>query len=193
MQAGKQSLSPAGETWSPLAETASGKGSAATQSKPCGGVLRCGGREPAFAGSQTQARIAEDVAQQTARRIGTMAILTAFTVVGMAILQHALEPEMAAAQQTPLYRLSALFLVLAAAALAVLHRAELVDPERLLDLGLVLEISGALAIALMENSLPWENSAVHGSTVIAAWIAICIVVIPNRPWKSVTAAIISAA
>jgi eukaryotic-like serine/threonine-protein kinase len=160
---------------------------------PAGGVLRCGGHRVTASGSQTQARIADEVAREAARRIGTIAILTSLTVVASAILRHALEPEMALAQQTLLYRLSALFLVLAGAGLAALQRAKLVSAQDLLDLGLVFEIAGAGALALMENSARLTNSAFHGTTIVAAWIAICVVVIPNRPWKSITAALLSAA
>src|SRR4030095_4820191 len=145
------------------------------------------------AGSRTRARIADDVAQQGARRIGTIAILTAVTVAGAVILEHALQPEMAAAQQNPLFRLSALFLVLAGASLAVLQRAELVGAQDLLDLGLVFEVAGSCALALMENAAPWPNSPIHGSTIVVSWIAICVIAISNRPWKSITAAISSAA
>jgi serine/threonine-protein kinase len=122
-----------------------------------------------------------------------MAILTAVTVLGAALLQQALQPEMAAAQQSPIFRLSALFLVLAGAGLAALQRAELVMPQDLLDLGLVFEVAGSCALALMENAMPWPDFAVRGSTFVPVWIAICVVVIPNRPWKSITAALASAA
>src|SRR4029434_2427667 len=91
-----------------------------------GGVLKRARHRSGAAGSRTRARIADDVAQQGARRIGTIAILTAVTVAGAVILGHAFKPEMAEAQQSPLFRLSALFLVLAGASLAVLQRAELV-------------------------------------------------------------------
>jgi eukaryotic-like serine/threonine-protein kinase len=165
----------------------------AVAAEPAGGVLRCGEQRSVAAGSQTRARIADEAARQAARRIGTMAILTAVTVVGAAILQQVLQPEMAAAQQTPLFRLSALFLVLAGAGLAALQRAELVSPQDLLDLGLIFEVAGACALALMENAMPWPNSAIRGSTIVATWTAICVVVIPNRPWKSIAAAITSAA
>jgi len=37
-----------------------------------------------------------DVAQEGARRIGTLAILTAVTVLGVALLQSFLQPELAA-------------------------------------------------------------------------------------------------
>jgi tRNA A-37 threonylcarbamoyl transferase component Bud32 len=161
--------------------------------EPAGGVLRCGGYTPGPSGSQTHARIADDVAQQAARRIGTIAILTAATVVGHAILQHALQPEMGAAEQTPLFRLSALFLVLAGVGLAVLQRAELVSPQDLLDLALVFEIAGAFALALMENAAGWPDAPIRGATIVAAWIAICVAAIPNQPWKSITAASVSAA
>src|SRR5690348_5182043 len=110
-------------------------------------VLRCGEHRSAPSGSHTRRRIADDVADQGARRIGTMAILTAVTVVGATLLQQALQPEMAVAQQSPMYRLSALFLVLAGAGLAALQRAELVSSQDLLDLGLLFEVAGAGALA----------------------------------------------
>src|SRR4030095_7372910 len=145
------------------------------------------------AGSRTRARIADDVAQQGARRIGTIVIFPAVTGGGAVILEHALQPEMAAAQQNPLFRLSALFLVLAGASLAVLQRAELVGAQDLRDLGLVFEVAGSCALALMENAAPWPNSPIRGSSTVVTWIAICVIAIPNRPWKSITAAIASAA
>ena len=158
-----------------------------------GGVLKRARHRSGAGGSQTRGRLADDVAQQGARRIGTIAILTAVTVAGAVILEHALQPEMAAAQQNPLFRLSALFLVLAGASLAVLQRAELVSAQDLLDLGLVFEVAGSCALALMENAAPWPNSPIRGSSTVVTWIAICVIAIPNRPWKSITAAIGSAA
>src|SRR5690349_7924565 len=62
------------------------------------GVLKCDGRRSVASGSQTHVRIAENVAEQGAQRIGTMAILTAVTVVATSILQHALQPELVAAE-----------------------------------------------------------------------------------------------
>lgn len=160
---------------------------------PAERVLRCDDHRSAANGSQTRVRIAGDVAEQGARRIGTLAILTAVTVVGATVLQQALQPEMAAAQQSPMYRLSALFLVLAGAGLAALQRAELVSPQDLLDLGLVFEVAGSGALALIENAVAWPAAPVRGSTIVATWVAVCVMVIPNRPWKSVSAALASAA
>lgn len=161
--------------------------------EPAGGVLKRSLRPSVASASQAQARIAGDVAEQGARRIGILAIITAVTVVGAAFLQQALQPEMAAAQQSPVFRLSALALVLAGAGLAALQRAELVSQQDLLDLGLVFEVAGSCALALMENAAPWSNSPVRGSTTVVTWIAICVIVIPNRPWKSIAAAVASAA
>ena len=142
---------------------------------------------------RTHARIADAVAKQGAQRIGILALITAVTVVGVAILQQALQPETAAAQQSPLFRLSALFLVLAGIGLAVLQRSELLSAQDLLDLGLVFEFAGSCALAFMENTMPWPDSPVRGSTAVATWLAICVAIIPNKPWKSVTTAILSAA
>jgi serine/threonine-protein kinase len=132
------------------------------------------------------------VAKQGARRIGILAIITAVTVVGSVILQQMLQPEIAAAQQNPLFRLSALFLVLAALGLAALQRSEVVSPQDLLDLGLVFEVAGSCALTFMENAKAWPDTPIRGSTGVATWLAICVVIIPNKPWKSITAAIASA-
>src|SRR6185295_432559 len=67
-----------------------------------GGVLKRARHRSGAAGSRTRARIADDVAQQGAGRIGTIATLTAVTVAGAVILEHPLQPEMAAAQQNPI-------------------------------------------------------------------------------------------
>ena len=91
---------------------------------------------------------------------------------------------MAAAQRTPIYRLSALFLVLAGTGLAALQRAGLVTPQDLLDLGLVFEFAGSCALAFMENALPWADSPIRGSTTVAAWIAICAVLVPTGPGRA---------
>src|SRR5690242_19954388 len=79
--------------------------------QPGRAVLRQKEHESAGPGSKTRARIAGGIADEASGRIGTLAILTAVTVVGASILHHTLSPEIAAAQQTPLFRLSALFLV----------------------------------------------------------------------------------
>jgi serine/threonine-protein kinase len=160
--------------------------------QPGSAVLRLK-RQSAGPGTPTQARIAGGIAAEASGRIGTLAILTAVTVVGASILHHALSPDIAAAQQTPLFRLSALFMVLAGAGLAALQRSALLTSQDLLDLGLVFEIAGALALSLMENAIPLPGTMERGYTGVAAWIAICVMVIPNRPWKSITAAIASAA
>jgi serine/threonine-protein kinase len=174
------------------------QGIAATRSsapdpiQPGGAVLRRK-KQSAGPGTPTRARIAGGIAADASARIGTLAILTAVTVVGASILHHALSPDIAAAQQTPLFRLSALFMVLAGAGLAALQRSALLTSQDLLDLGLVFEIAGALALSLMENAIPLPGTMERGYTGVAAWIAICVMVIPNRPWKSITAAIVSAA
>ena len=75
------------------------------------------------------------------------------TVVGASLLYQALSPDVAAAQQAPLFRLSALFLVLAGAGLAALQRSGLLSSQDLLDVGLGFEIGGALALSLLEEAL----------------------------------------
>src|SRR5262249_50985542 len=78
------------------------------------------------------------------------------------------------------------------AGLAALQRSGAVRPQMLLDLGLVVEIGGAFALAVMENAIAWPDAPVRGSTFVAAWIAGYTLVIPNRPWKRSVAAVVSA-
>src|SRR5581483_2587129 len=83
-----------------------------TESLRAEAVLRCEPKRLNGGGSQTRARVGDDVAEQSARRLGTLAILTAVSVVAATVAKHLLQPELAAAQATPLFRLSALFLIL---------------------------------------------------------------------------------
>jgi serine/threonine-protein kinase len=165
----------------------------ATLARPKGGMLRCAGHHLGSGGLRTKARLDDTVAEEAARRLGIVAILTAVTVVGKSVLLHFLQPEVAAAHATALFRLPALFLVLASVGLAALQRSKLVLPQTLLDLGLVFEVTGAFVIGVIENVMPWPDQPMRGSTGVAAWIALCVLVIPNRPWKSITAAMLSVA
>jgi len=45
----------------------------------------------------------------------------------------------------------------------------------------------------MENVIPRPGDPIQGSTFVSAWIALCSLVIPNTPWKSGAAALVSAA
>ena len=124
--------------------------------KPAGGLLRCDWNR--LAGSpQSKARVFDDIAEQGARRLGTLALLTAASVVASVVIKHLLQAELAAAQATPLFRLSMLFLMLASIGLAALQRFGAVSPQVLLDLGLVFEVAGAFSIAAMENAFAWAT------------------------------------
>ena len=167
--------------------------SSAPLSQPAGLILRGEESRLATDSSRTKARVGADVAEQSARRLGTLAILTAVSLVTASILKTVLQPELAAAHEAPLFRLSALFLVLASIGLAVLQRSGVARPQLLLDLGLVFEIAGAFMLAAMESAVAWPDTPMRGSTFVSTWIALCVVLIPNTPWKSCTAALVSAA
>jgi serine/threonine-protein kinase len=163
-----------------------------TLEQPVRGVLRCQANRLSGS-SRTKARVRDDVAEQGARRLGTLAILTAVSTVVASVLKMLLQPEMAAAHASPTFRLCALFLALASIGLAVLQRSGSVRPQILLDLGLAFGIGGAFALAVMESAVAWPDAPIRGSTFVSAWIALCVLVIPNVPWKSCAAAFISAA
>src|SRR5262245_28726891 len=100
--------------------------------QPAGGVLHCPVDRLA-GGQQTKGRVRDDLAEQGARRMGTLAILTAISVVATSLAKNVLQPEMALARMTPLGRLSMLFLILASVGLAALQRSGRLRPQVLLD------------------------------------------------------------
>jgi eukaryotic-like serine/threonine-protein kinase len=143
--------------------------------------------------SDSKTRPDDNVAVEAARRLGTLAILTAVTVVAMILIQHTLQPELATAHNTPLFWLAALFLTLSSMGVAGVERSKLASAQTLLDVGLLFEVIGAFVIGVMENTMAWSDQPVRGSTGVAVWIAICMLIITNRPWRSFTAALLSAA
>jgi serine/threonine-protein kinase len=151
-------------------------------------LLRCAGERV-----RTSTHLADQVAEEGARRVGILAILTAVTVVGKTLLQVLLQPEMIAGVRSPAFRVAALCLVLASVGLFVVQRARIVAAQVLLDLGLVLEVTGAFALGVMENAMPWPEHPFRGIAGVSVWIAICMLVIPNRPGRSFAAALLAAA
>jgi hypothetical protein len=163
---------------------------ASQTSRPRGGLLRRASESRRFPGRpQAPLRVADDVAEQASRRIGTLAILSAVTVVAMGLLQ----PQLTAIRNEPLFRSAGLCLLLASVGLAALERLKLVRPQMLLDAGMLFEVAGAFMIGVMENALAWPlERPVFSASAITIWIAVCALVIPNQPWKSCAAAMLSA-
>src|SRR5262245_1383948 len=125
------------------------------------GVLRCRTSRLRSPGTPI---LDSSIEEQGARRLGTLAILTAVTIVGITAVQHILQPELREAQAEPLFRLAALFFVLGSIGLAAVERFELAGPQLVLDIGLGFEVAGALAIGIMENSLAWTGGPLRQST-----------------------------
>jgi len=127
-------------------------------------------------GPRTSPRVSDDVAEQGASRLGTLAILTAVSVIETAIVKNLIQPELPLAHAKPLFRLDALILVLASIDLAALQRSALAQPcdscAAIPPGSLPLE-SGNLGIVALKNSPP--NGL--GRT---AWDRICIVVLRRK-------------
>ena len=132
--------------------------------QPAGAVLRCDGhrvRRERLADAGADRRRTSPM--KGARRIGTLAILTAVTVVGASILQHALSPEIAAAQQTPLFRLSALFLVLAGVGIGGAPALGTAQFAGSVGCRAGVRNRRRAALSLMENAMPLPRLCVRGS------------------------------
>ena len=121
------------------------------------GVLRCGRNALASEQSAHQHADGRCVAEQAARRLGTLAILTAVTVVGMTRL--AARPAAGTGRGTTDSAVpsGALFLVLASSGWPRCSGRSSSAPQELLDLGLVFEVAGAFVLGFMENSMPWPE------------------------------------
>ncbi|MGD8396139.1 MAG: serine/threonine-protein kinase [Candidatus Eiseniibacteriota bacterium] len=77
----------------------------------------------------------------------------------------------------------------------VLARSPRIRPERILDLGIMLELLGAFGISLAENLPPRElglGFMAHGISRVALWIVLFPVIVPNTPRKSIVTALLTA-
>jgi hypothetical protein len=100
---------------------------------------------------------------------------------------------MIAGIRSPAFRLAALYLILVSVGLFALQRSKPVGTQAQLDLGIVLGVTGAFALGVMENATPWPDHPFRGVAGVSVWIAICVLLIPNRPGRSFAAALLAAA
>ncbi len=118
----------------------------------------------------------------------------AITTVFYFAIQSLLLPELAAARRAnPYISLMALFLVLTSVAMVAVERYSLLSNQALLNVGLIFQVLIAFGIAFAETSLVTPaHEPLRGCSIVAVWIAVCGLFIPNTPLLTCIASVASA-
>jgi eukaryotic-like serine/threonine-protein kinase len=143
--------------------------------------------------SQDSLGLAPKMVQSAATRLCWISLLCAGVTALSLVLQHSLQPEMAAVMKNPLPALMWLFVMLLSLGMVAVQRFHLLAPVSVLRIGLGFEVAVAFAISFFETSLQLPvDQPVFGCTKIAAWIAVVGLLIPNRPMTKLITALCSA-
>jgi serine/threonine-protein kinase len=118
--------------------------------------------------------------------------IAALVLIVVAFQQMA-QPDLAAVYRDSVIRLATLAVVLGIAGLLAAYRYDLVSTSTLTMLGLVFEVFVALAIAMVETSVPLEaGRPVLGLSAVGPWVLLAGVLLPNRPRWTLAAGIAAA-
>ncbi len=120
--------------------------------------------------------------EEGARRLsGLAAVLVVTTVVSFALLLL-LQPQVAPLLDDAITRLAVLAATLIAGGVVALRRYNVVAPRTLLQIGMLLEIAVAFAMAMVETSQPFDPSVpLLGLSAVGVWVVIVGAVIPSVP------------
>ncbi len=104
------------------------------------------------------------------------------TSLAVLVTRELLQPAAVPAGRLLVMRINEGLLVALSAALLVAQRSGRLKPLTLLRLGLIFEVAVAVAIAVFENSIPWESGEiVRGLSAITVWIGIFTLLVPVPP------------
>ena len=132
--------------------------------------------------------------ETAAKRFCWISLICAVTTVIFFTVQRWLQPEVAEAQRDPLLPLLALCLVLFSGSMIAVQRFQLLSSYTMLNVGLAFEIFVAFAISFFETSTQIApDRQVRGCSLVAVWITVCGLLIPNTPVVTFVAALGSAA
>jgi serine/threonine-protein kinase len=138
---------------------------------------------------QTPARHAKKTPPPFSRLLLPIAALVLIVIA----FQQMAQPDLAAVYRDPIVRLMTLAVVLAAAGLLAAYRYRLVLPSTLVQLGLGFEVAVALAIAIVETSVPIAaDRPVLGISAVGPWILFVSLFVPDRPRWALIAGVAAA-
>ena len=123
-----------------------------------------------------------ELLEKAVTRLRGVGIIAAISPIVFFALNGMLQPEIAAAQMSPVVRLVTLAMVLLSVAFLVVHRAGVFSSCTIAHLGGVFEVVVAFFIAMTEMAVPLASaSVVRGISSLALWIALCGLLIPSTP------------
>src|SRR5438045_2050897 len=94
-----------------------------------------------------------DLAARAAIRAGWLGVLCAIITVLMVLIQRFSQPEYAAAQETRFVQFNILLLLLGSIAIACVQRFARVNPQAIIQLGIVYEVLVAFTLSSFEFSV----------------------------------------
>jgi hypothetical protein len=128
-------------------------------------------------------------------RLGMLGLLSAAAHPFLHYSMQAVTPAeiLQATPVSPAYGVAMWVAVASGLAIYALTRSRKLNPDLMLDIGLIFEVVGAFCIGLIEASRFSANSPVHyGGGGIALWITFFVLVVPNTLGKTALAAVSSA-
>jgi len=142
-----------------------------------------------------QPRLAMPVAMvnQAATRLCWISLLFATTTIAMIFLQARLQPEVKAALEQPLLRLTALFTLFITVGYAAAHRFAWLSKITLLNMGIIFEAAGAFMCASFETAVNHSNGPVRGVSYVAMWIVLNGILVPHTPLFKLASGLVCAA
>lgn len=133
-------------------------------------------------------RLPPALVNKAAARMCMVSVTASVTMVLMFIAERFLQPEMAAAQQEPIVRLTGLFVLLVSAGFITIQRLGLVSKQAVLNMGIGYQAAISFAIGVLETCIPMAaHEAVKGVSSLVPWIVLCGLLIPTTPLASLTA------
>ncbi len=135
-----------------------------------------------------------ELVERTAARLCWVGMISAVTLVAVAVLQQWLQPEVFALQKTPLVWISSIAFLILSAGLVFVNRFGWFSAQALVWIGVFYEVAGAFSLGVFEHSPPWPSHwPVRGTSLLSLWIAVIGLLVPNTPVRSLLAGMAAAA
>lgn len=136
-------------------------------------------------------RLPPELAGKAVRRLGFIGLISGMLAPLAYLAEYYFQPErILLPGRVPLPLISAVLLFIAGLTVFGLAQVRLLPAVQMLNLGMIYEVLGALAIALSEHGAPRPpQEPVHGISWITLWISLFAVTIPAGYGKSVLSAL----
>lgn len=144
--------------------------------------------------SGLQLQLPPALIETAAARLCWISLLCAASTVLMFFVHGWLQPEVRAARAAdPTLPLMFLAIVLVSGSMVAVQRYGLLSNLAILNAGLAFEVFVAFAIAYFETAMPLpKDQYVQGVSMVALWITVCGLLIPNAPAVTGMVAMVSA-